>query len=329
MKTALEAAAAFEGATSPNPPVGAVGVDASGNVLSVGAHVRAGEPHAEQVVIADCRARGIDGQLHTLVVTLEPCNHVGRTPACSEIILSIPSLRRVVYGAGDPNPRVAGGGGERLRAQGLEVIEGVERAGCEKLIRAFSHHTRTGLPWITMKVALDPHGSMIPPTGQKTFTSEASLKLAHELRRRADAILTGSGTVLADSPEFTVRHVPDFTHKRRRLIVMDRRGQVTEKSDWFVLARERGFDVQCEARPLPIILTELGRSGVMELLVEAGPTLSRALQRAGLWNERVTIQSTEGKDDVVQIQYNPAAPLTIAEGNATPNATEDECLPAS
>jgi diaminohydroxyphosphoribosylaminopyrimidine deaminase/5-amino-6-(5-phosphoribosylamino)uracil reductase len=301
MALALAAAERFAGATSPNPPVGAVGLDERGEVLSIQAHERAGTAHAEARVIEDCRARGTLARLHTLVVTLEPCNHQGRTPACTEAILAT-SVRRVIYGARDPNPRVAGGGAARLAATGIEVSQEVEHeAACAELIRAFAHHCRTGRPWITVKVARDERGSMIPPAGLKTFTSPGSLKFAHELRRRADALITGSGTVLADSPLFTVRRVPDFPGKTRWLIILDRRGRVP---DSFVRDAEgRGFRVRREA-DLAASVRWLGEQGVQEVLVEAGPTLSGAILESGIWDESVVISRQSGHADRIEITRN-------------------------
>jgi diaminohydroxyphosphoribosylaminopyrimidine deaminase/5-amino-6-(5-phosphoribosylamino)uracil reductase len=134
---------------------------------------------------------------------------------------------------------------------------------------------------------------MIPPPGQKTFTSESSLRFAHELRRRADAILTGSGTVLADDPEFTVRRVPDHTVvaqglKPRRLVVLDRGGRVPR--GWLKRAEKLGFDVwlRGDAREA---LNELGSSGALEVLVEAGPSVSEFFLSQSLWDEHVLIRT--------------------------------------
>ena len=279
-QAAIQKAQQFVGATAPNPPVGAVAVDRHGRILSVQAHERAGTGHAEAKVIADLRERGLLAEVDTLFITLEPCNHHGRTPPCTEAILAS-AIRKVVYGVKDPNPRVAGQGALRLQAAGIDVSECADpelRKACEELIRPFAHWATTGLPWVVVKTALTADSSMIPPPGQKTFTSPESLRLAHELRRRADAILTGSGTVLADRPEFTVRLVPDHPLvasglKKRRLVVMDRRGRTP--AEWIRQAESRGFEVLIRT-DLQDTLKELGKMGVLEVLVEAGPELSSA-----------------------------------------------------
>jgi diaminohydroxyphosphoribosylaminopyrimidine deaminase/5-amino-6-(5-phosphoribosylamino)uracil reductase len=184
------------------------------------------------------------------------------------------------------------------------------RAACKELIRPFCHWSRTGLPWVVIKTAWTEDGgtpTMIPPPGQKTFTSAESLTLAHLLRRRADAILTGSGTILADWPEFTVRHLPEHQdilnkNKKRIITILDRRGRVPAK--WLQEAQNRGLEVL--VRPdLEEALSELGQRGVLEVLVEAGPALAAALLSKSLWNKHVLItQGKSGKPDQVRIEEN-------------------------
>ncbi|MCC7441293.1 MAG: bifunctional diaminohydroxyphosphoribosylaminopyrimidine deaminase/5-amino-6-(5-phosphoribosylamino)uracil reductase RibD, partial [Bdellovibrionales bacterium] len=238
MALALDAAARHRGATAPNPPVGAAALDSEGIVLGVAAHPRAGTAHAEILLLDDLRARGLLPRLHTLVVTLEPCSHHGRTPPCVGPVIES-GAKRVVIGAKDPNPQVSGAGIRALMSAGIEVRAGVLEGACRELIEPFAKWLRAGRPWVTLKRALLPDGSMIPPPGQKTFSSEESLIQAHALRRRADAILTGSGTVIADDPSFTVRKVPDHPDRSRWLIVLDRRRRVPEQ--WMDRAAARGL----------------------------------------------------------------------------------------
>ncbi len=292
---AIAAATDYAGATSPNPPVGCAILEADGNILAVEAHRKAGDLHAEARAIATCRAAGTIDRIHTVVVTLEPCNHHGRTPPCSEAILSTPT-REVWIAEADPNPRVEGGGAARLATANLSVhfLSELDHpdaarlsAEAERLIVPFATWVTTGRPFVTVKQALDETGAMIPPPGRKTFTSEASLTLAHRMRRRADAIMTGSGTILADRPEFTVRHLPDHPGKSRILAILDRTGQVP--ADYLAEAIQRGL------RPVLFgdigdALTRLGNEGVHEVLVEAGPALTGAILAAGLWDEHVVIR---------------------------------------
>jgi diaminohydroxyphosphoribosylaminopyrimidine deaminase/5-amino-6-(5-phosphoribosylamino)uracil reductase len=310
---ALAEARTHVGATAPNPPVGCAILDIDGVLLAVAAHQRAGTEHAETLAIRQCEEAGVAERIHTIVVTLEPCNHTGRQPPCAEAILAT-SAREVWIGSTDPNPRVAGGGAKRLRTAGLEVRvlsaepREEDRAlltACERLIAPFSKWVRTGLPWVTVKQAFDLTGSMIPPPELKTFTSPDSLKLAHELRRRANAILTGSGTILADWPEFTVRHVPDHADVRRWLSIIDKRRRTPDA--YLAAARERGFRVRLDD-DFRSALNFLGNRGdVLEVLVEAGPSLSGAILLGGLWDERVLIRAQgNGERDTVEVEYSHA-----------------------
>jgi diaminohydroxyphosphoribosylaminopyrimidine deaminase/5-amino-6-(5-phosphoribosylamino)uracil reductase len=303
-RRALAAAEAFEGNTAPNPPVGCVALDAGGAILACEAHRGAGRAHAEAAAIEACARAGVLARLHTLVVTLEPCNHVGRTPPCVDAVLTTPA-RAAWIGARDPNPRVAGGGAARLAAAGLDVrfadaltdpAAGDLARASRRLIAPFGLWSRSGRPWITVKQALTPAGSMIPPPGTTTFTSPESLDLAHRLRRRADAILTGSGCVLADSPAFTVRRVVDHPGNRRILAILDRRGRVP--ASYVTAAQARGFDVRLRT-DLDGLVRELGAADVLEVLVEAGPTLHASLMDEGLWDEHVTIRQQVGGPDLV------------------------------
>ncbi|MCA0432842.1 MAG: bifunctional diaminohydroxyphosphoribosylaminopyrimidine deaminase/5-amino-6-(5-phosphoribosylamino)uracil reductase RibD [Proteobacteria bacterium] len=306
MAAAIAAARAFEGATAPNPPVGCVLLDEQGAVISTGAHERAGQAHAEAQAIARAREAGLSERIHTAVVTLEPCNHHGRTPPCTEAILATPA-RQVWIGCADPNPKVKGSGAATLAARGLNVTfftprhDEVIATGLQRLIGPFAKRTSTGLPWVTVKQAVNREGSMVPPQGQKTFTSAASLTFAHELRRRADAILTGSGTVLADDPHFTVRHVPDFTHKRRHLVLLDRRRRIPES--YVQAAEARGFSV-LRAGTIEDGLRQCAERGALEVLVEAGPAVTEAILSGSLWDEHVVIRQQAGGDDIITIHRN-------------------------
>ncbi len=300
---AIDAAGRFRGATAPNPTVGCCLLDADGHVLALDAHRRAGTAHAEAGAIALARAAGTAGRIHTVVVTLEPCDHHGRTPPCTEAILSTPA-RRVVIGAVDPNPAVAGGGAGRLARAGLDVLMARDleaalpgcaalAAACRALIAPFGKRAATGRPFVTVKQALDRSGSMIPPPGARTFTSEPALRLAHALRRRADAVLTGSGTVLADDPGFDVRRVPDHPGRRRQLAVLDRRGRVPRA--WLEAAASRNLDAFA-VDDLGSALDRLGAAGALEVLVEAGPAVLASVAAAELWDEWVVIRKGEGPD---------------------------------
>ena len=313
-RMALDEAERFVGATAPNPPVGCVLLDGDGRLLAQAAHTRAGQPHAEAAAIATCRAQGRVGRIHTALVTLEPCSHTGRTPPCVEALLATP-VRTVWIGAVDPHPRAPGAGIARLAAAGRRPALIAELAHPEaatlgraasRLIAPFAKWSRTGRPWVVVKTALDARGAMIPPSGRKTFTSDASLDAAHRLRRASDAILTGSGCILADDPAFTVRRVEDHPGKRRRLVILDRRGRTPQA--YLDAARTRGLDPST-AVDLEAALDDLGAGGALSVLVEAGPTLRRAVLDAGLWDEEVVFrlspipgESIPGEPDRVELR---------------------------
>ncbi len=190
------------GRPSPNPHVGAV-IAREGEVVSVGHHRRAGEAHAEVDAIRNAPG-SVAGA--TLYVTLEPCNHHGRTGPCTEAIIDA-GLARVVIGCRDPAPHVPGAI-DRLAQAGIAVDVGVLEEQCTALIADFAKHIRTGLPFVTLKAAVTLDGKIATRTGDsKWITGETARTEAHRLRDRSDAVLVGVGTVLADDPALTVRHV--------------------------------------------------------------------------------------------------------------------------
>jgi len=294
-RQALQCAAQFCGATSPNPPVGCVILDRHGNLLAKAAHQKAGDLHAEALAIDHCRKSGVAERIHTVIVTLEPCNHTGRTPPCTEAILG--TLAQAVWiGTRDPNTEVCGKGADRLAANGLHVgfisqLDDPDAAllaqAANRLIAPFAKQARTGLPWVTIKQAVNRAGSMIPEVGKKTFTSQRSLTFAHQLRKRADAIVTGSGTILADRPEFTVRHVVDFEGRCRHLVILDRRGRTPDS--YLTDADKAGFQARIDTS-LGDALKRLGQAGVLEVLIEAGPTLLDRVLASKHWDEHITIR---------------------------------------
>jgi diaminohydroxyphosphoribosylaminopyrimidine deaminase/5-amino-6-(5-phosphoribosylamino)uracil reductase len=202
MRRALALAALGAGRTSPNPMVGAVVLDASGQLVGEGFHARAGEPHAEVGALqqAGDRARG-----GTLVVSLEPCCHQGRTPPCTEAVIAA-GLQRVVVAMADPDPRVAGAGIARLRDAGLEVIEAVGQAEAQRLNRAFIHRVGSGRPLGILKWAMSLDGRTALPNGHSQWISgPAARAWVHRLRAGCDAVIVGGGTVRADDPLLTSR----------------------------------------------------------------------------------------------------------------------------
>jgi diaminohydroxyphosphoribosylaminopyrimidine deaminase / 5-amino-6-(5-phosphoribosylamino)uracil reductase len=301
MRQAIAKAKPWIGATSPNPAVGAAALDAEGNILAVGCHKRHGGIHAESAVLETCLQKNLMDRIHTLAVTLEPCNHHGKTPPCSDAITQA-GIKHVVYGLNDPNHE-AGGGAARMRGAGIDVTGGILENECRQLVAYFVHAKTLHQPWITVKRAFTQNGSMLPVSGQKTFTSPDSLKIAHRLRKAADAIVTGSGTILADNPEFTVRHVPDHAAKRRLLAVLDRRRRVPQSYIDQTAARHLDCVIY---NSIEDVMGDFFTRQNRHILVEAGPTLSDYLLANGLWTLKLDIHQGE-PEDRMEYTFNPRA----------------------
>lgn len=226
------------GTPSPNPHVGAV-VVANGELVSVGHHERAGAEHAEAVAL---RTAGVRAAGATLYVTLEPCNHHGRTPPCTDAIVSS-KIARVVIGTRDPNPHVDGHGIERLRAAGIEVVLGVRETESQALVAPWVKHVTTGLPFVALKLALSLDGRIATRTGvSKWVTGPDARAKVHALRSSHDAIAVGIGTALADDPRLTVRDVAGTSPAR---VVFDTKLRLPTSSRLAQTAKEVPVLVLC------------------------------------------------------------------------------------
>lgn len=204
MLLAVDLAQGGKGRTAPNPCVGAV-LTLDDRVVAQGFHQGLGLPHAEVMAIANARAKNIDTRKCTLWVTLEPCNHQGRTPPCTRAVLDA-GIPRVVAGAPDPNPHVPGGGAAFLRGKGVEVHVGVAETACKDLIADFTTWMRTPRPYVYLKLAATLDGRIATRTGDSQWiSSEPSRQMVHELRGRVGAVLVGAGTLRADNPRLTCR----------------------------------------------------------------------------------------------------------------------------
>jgi len=215
MKVAIAEAYKGKGRTLPNPAVGAAVVK-EGKIVSTGYHQGVGLPHAERIAIerAGREARGA-----TLYVTLEPCNHYGRTPPCTEAIISA-GIKRVVIGTRDPNP-IASGGIERLREARIEVEVGILERECQELIEDFAFNLESSRPYLLLKLASSLDGKTADRKGDsKWITSPESRRLVHRLRSFHNAVMVGIGTVLKDNPLLTVRDYP--TSFQPRAVVVDK-----------------------------------------------------------------------------------------------------------
>ncbi|HEY3932227.1 MAG TPA: bifunctional diaminohydroxyphosphoribosylaminopyrimidine deaminase/5-amino-6-(5-phosphoribosylamino)uracil reductase RibD [Verrucomicrobiae bacterium] len=204
MRLALRLARRGYGATSPNPMVGAVLVK-GGKIIGRGWHRRAGLPHAEIEALRDAQKRGHNPRGATLYVTLEPCCTHGRTPPCTDAIISA-GIKKIVVGATDPNPRHAGKGFNILRRAGIEVVRGILADECTKLNEAFNHWIVHRTPFVTVKAAMTLDGKIATASGEsKWITGKKSRAFGMKLRQGSDAILVGVNTILADNPALAVR----------------------------------------------------------------------------------------------------------------------------
>ncbi len=302
MKIALQLAQIANGKTNPNPLVGAVIVKED-RIIGQGAHLRAGEPHAE---VHAFRMAGDAAEGATLYVTLEPCSHHGRTPPCAELVIRS-KVKRVVVAMLDPNPMVAGRGIARIREAGIEVEVGVLEAEARQINERFVHNMVHKRPFVTVKTAMTLDGKIAAHTGDSRWiTGAESRAFVHRLRDQVDGIMVGVGTVLADDPELTTR-LPEGGGKSPVRIVLDsalrtpesaRLLDVQEAQTWIIASqeadqakiarlRERGVEViQVQSGQagldLTEVLDELYRRGITDLLVEGGASVNGALLQAGL-----------------------------------------------
>lgn len=267
MARALALAAGVRRTTSPNPWVGCVVVAADGR-RAEGATQPPGGPHAEVVALDAARRAGIELGGATVYVTLEPCSHHGRTPPCADALVAA-GVRRVVVGIADPDPRVTGRGIDRLRAAGVTVDVGVRAGEVAEQLAAYITHRTTGRPYVVLKLAASLDGRTAAPDGtSRWITGEAARTDAHVLRAESDAVLVGAGTVRADDPELTVRHVAGRDPLR---VVLGRAPAGARIHPCLELGGDLGD-----------VLDELGRRDVLQLLVEGGAGVAGAFHRAGL-----------------------------------------------
>ncbi|EHI13445.1 bifunctional diaminohydroxyphosphoribosylaminopyrimidine deaminase/5-amino-6-(5-phosphoribosylamino)uracil reductase RibD [Mycolicibacterium thermoresistibile] len=274
MRSALEQADRVKGATYPNPPVGAVILDRAGEPVGAGGTAPPGGPHAEVVALRQAGARAAGG---TAVVTLEPCNHHGRTPPCVDALLAA-GVSTVIYAVADPDP-VASGGARRLAAAGVRVTGGVlaDEVAAGPL-REWLHKTRTGRPHVTWKFAASVDGRSAAADGTSQWiTSEEARADVHRRRAAADAIVVGTGTVLADDPTLTARRPDGSLAERQPLRVVV--GTRDISADANVLNDDSRTMVIRTHDPHEVVRALADRTDV---LLEGGPTLAGAFVRAGL-----------------------------------------------
>jgi diaminohydroxyphosphoribosylaminopyrimidine deaminase/5-amino-6-(5-phosphoribosylamino)uracil reductase len=289
--------------TSPNPRVGCV-IVRDGQVVGTGWHERAGHPHAE---IHALKAAGPAAEKATVYVTLEPCSHHGRTPPCADALIKA-GVSKVIMAMEDPNPVVAGTGGVQLRKAGIEVEAGLMESQAKELNIGFVSRMTRNRPWVRMKIAASLDGRTALNNGvSQWITSEAARQDGHRLRARSCAILTGIGTVLADDPELSVRHVP--TPRQPLRVVVDSCLQIPLDARLlrgsgeliFTASASEGkigalHDLAAHVIVMPDqnnrvdlgdMMHKLADLEINEVLVEAGSALNGALFSEGLVDELI------------------------------------------
>ena len=293
--------------TDPNPRVGCV-IAGDGKIIGRGFHLKAGDAHAEINALRDAgeSARGA-----TVYVTLEPCSHVGRTPPCADALIEA-GAARVVAAMRDPNPKVAGNGFEKLQAAGIETVSGLLESQARALNPGFISRMTRSRPWVHSKRAISLDGRTALKNGASKWISDAAARMdAHRWRARSSAILTGSGTVIADDPALTVRLDDDGTDRRQPLrVVVDSALRTSPAAKIFSgpsasciatletdLQRHQPFTAAgASMLVLPVaeghvdlaaLMLGLAQQECNEVLVEAGPALNGALLQAGLIDELI------------------------------------------
>lgn len=332
MRRALRLAARARGRVSPNPMVGAVIVEANGTVVGEGYHRQVGGPHAEVHALAQAgsAARGA-----TMYCTLEPCSFVGRTPACSAAVVEA-GIRRLVCALPDPDHRVSGKGFAMLRDAGIDVEVGTLEAAAQELIGPYLHQRRTGHAWVTLKLGMSLDGRIATGDGQSRWiTGEAARRHAHRWRSWVDGLIVGAGTVLADDPALTVRHVRG---RDPRPIVVDGRLRcdpsarvfsgpkpILVTADSAPAAKRQAFaDQGVEVWDLPAtdgavdlrqVTQKCSDAGLLHVILEGGAHLAAAALQAGIVGDVMIYQAPRflGADGLAGI-----GDLQLADLSASP-----------
>jgi len=271
MRLALRLAVKGKGRVAPNPLVGAIVVK-DGVIIGRGYHRAYGADHAEVMALKEA---GEEARGATMVVTLEPCNHFGHTPPCTQAIIKA-GIRRVVFGMKDPNPSVAGGGSQALRENGILVIENILEEKCQKLNESFIHFVSHQTPFVTLKTAATLDGKIATHTGDSRWiTGEKSRRRVHRLRGEMDAVMVGVGTALKDDPLLTCR-LPGAWRQPLR-IVIDTHLKLPLSSN---LVRS------CQEAPLLIVIGPEVPAGRREVMASRGIEILES----PLYNDRVDLK---------------------------------------
>ncbi|PLS15986.1 riboflavin biosynthesis protein RibD [Bacillus sp. M6-12] len=305
MNVALELASATRGQTAPNPVVGSVIVN-NGQIVGMGAHLKAGEPHAE---VHALRMAGEKAKGAAIYVTLEPCSHYGRTPPCAEAIIAA-GIKRVIIASQDPNPHVSGKGLKMLKEAGIEVTVGVLAEKADRLNEVFFYNMSNHLPFVTMKQAITLDGKIATKTGDsKWITGEISRQDVHNDRRMHDAILVGANTILRDNPRLTNRS--QASEKQPIRLILDTTLKIPRDSNvltdgiaptWIITGSEVADEkaAQYESDNIKVIkmispkirientLEMLFEKGVTSIYVEGGQQVNASFLKSGAVNRIIT-----------------------------------------
>ncbi|MGI8796327.1 MAG: bifunctional diaminohydroxyphosphoribosylaminopyrimidine deaminase/5-amino-6-(5-phosphoribosylamino)uracil reductase RibD [Acidimicrobiia bacterium] len=336
MARALEVGERGRRTAPPNPWVGCVLLRDS-VVVGEGFHERPGAPHAETAALA---AAGDRAQGATAVVTLEPCSHHGRTPPCADALLAA-NVARVVVALEDPDPQVGGGGIARLREHGIDVDIGTGAVDATRSLAPYLHHRRTGRAYALLKTAMSLDGRVAAADGSSRWITGPEARAdAHELRADSQAVVVGSGTVLADRPALTARDIERAVEHQPLRVLLDGRGRVpaagplfdpslaptivltSESADAAAVDAWRAAGAKVETIPtapggsgvdLAAALELLGSHGVLQAMVEGGPTVHAALVGAGLVDRVVAYvaPTTLGRD--ARPAFDGLGPPTLAD----------------
>ena len=287
MQRALDIAERGRGRVAPNPLVGCVLVK-EGEIIAEGWHDHLGGLHAEQMAIHDAESKGKSPNGSTVYVTLEPCNHYGRTPPCTQALMWA-GIKKAVIAHYDPNPTVRGQGVEVLRDAGIEVETGLLEAEAAVQMREFLYWCEHRRPIVTVKLAVDKNGSVDDRSqAAGRFTSERCLDAVHQLRKECDAILVGAETIERDNPSLTVRRVEAERQPLR--VVLDPQERTNPKAVVYTDGHET-IQIGADYNGLLTLLNRLGDMEKQRLLVEGGPTTIHSFLSEGLVDEFYLVQS--------------------------------------
>ena len=331
MARALQLAERGYFSTKPNPRVGCV-ITQNGAIVGEGFHYRAGGPHAEVNAIA---AAGENTRGATAYVSLEPCCHQGRTPPCTDALIAA-GVARVVYAAGDPNPKVAGSGGDRLRAAGVQVDVGVMAEQATAVNRGFFRRMAQGVPFVTVKLGMTLDAKIALESGASQWITGAAARAdVQRLRAASGAVVTGVGTVMADNPALNVRDSRfDIGGVQPLRVVLDSRLRTPPSSQLFQVdgkcliftkrldrakvdaLQTAGASIErCQARgeglDISAVLTRLAEIEINDVLVESGPTLAGAFIREGLFDELIVYVAPKLFGDSARDGFILPAPFAV------------------